>query len=141
MKKPLTERQLANLRAHAFPKGISGCPGGRSPQRMLTLALRAKLASCVPGERRTVAEKLAAVLVDLAIGGDISAFELIANRTEGSVPQRVNAGVSFSTSGQTWTLDSFRGMDDEELSRQIREAEEVIAQSRKRRPRPPEKVQ
>ncbi len=30
-KKPLTERQLANLRKHAFGKGISGNPKGRPP--------------------------------------------------------------------------------------------------------------
>ncbi|MGO1160851.1 DUF5681 domain-containing protein [Brucella sp. C7-11G] len=52
-KKPLSEKQLANLRKHAFSKGISGNPKGRPP---IADELKTAIAYLSPSALLTVEE-------------------------------------------------------------------------------------
>jgi hypothetical protein len=78
-----------NLRA--WPKGVSGNPGGRPKTAPLSQACREKLAQPVPGDPygRTYAEKIATVLAERATKGDIRAAQEIADRAEGKPRQSV----------------------------------------------------
>ncbi|GAA5657119.1 hypothetical protein Brsp06_03493 [Brucella sp. NBRC 13694] len=52
-KKPLTEKQLANLRKHAYSKGVSGNPKGRPP---IADELKTAIAYLSPSALLTVEE-------------------------------------------------------------------------------------
>lgn len=71
-----------------FKQGISGNPGGRPKQKLLTDALRNKLGEQnLQGPRNcTNAEAIAQALIHKAIKGDVRAAQEIADRTEGRVP-------------------------------------------------------
>jgi hypothetical protein len=90
MNTELSPRQLEALERNQYKPGQSGNPGGASALRSLTAALREKLAKTVRGkERQTVAEALADKLIKLAFGGSVAAHQLIFERVEGKLSERV----------------------------------------------------
>ncbi len=125
MKRPLSERQRAVLREHAFRPGHSANPGGRSIKRSVTAELRRLLQQRCPddAERRTWGRKLAEVLLCEACNGSIAAAELLLNRVEGPVRQPVDFAAPYGT---VLTLNSFSNLSLEELDREIEAAREVI---------------
>jgi hypothetical protein len=66
-----------------FTKGKTGNPGGRPKFSKLSIALRAKLASCVPNSDETYAEAFARILCKAGLRGDRKAIEFISARAEG----------------------------------------------------------
>lgn len=67
MKTELSPKQLEALERNQFRPGHSGNPGGKSATRMLRQELRAQLAEVPPGQEKSVAQQLAAKLIELAM--------------------------------------------------------------------------
>jgi hypothetical protein len=88
MKRELSPKQRETLERNAFKPGQSGNPGGQSPMRLLTSALRELLSRTYPGdpEGRTWAERIALSVAEKAVAGDTAAAKLIGERVEG-LPQ------------------------------------------------------
>ena len=77
-----------------WKKGSSGNPGGRPKSRVLSEALRSRLAQVKSGDPagRTFAEVVAANLIEIACGqgpGAVHAANEIADRIEGRAPQSI----------------------------------------------------
>ena len=88
--KPRTEAQLAVLRKHAFHKGETGNPAGRPSGFLVSNEITERLKQQVsPKDTRTKAQKIADVLIEAAMDGDIGAIKEIMDRTEGR-PKQVN---------------------------------------------------
>lgn len=81
--------RIENLRP--FLPGASGNPSGRPRTAALSHAYRSKLAELVPNDpyHRTFAQCIADRLVELAMGGNISAAQELADRAEGRARQSV----------------------------------------------------
>ena len=73
--------------ATQFRPGVSGNPAGR-PRDTLTPLLRQELCR-VGDDGRTIAERLAQVLIREALGGNFKAMKTILDRTEGRPPVSV----------------------------------------------------
>jgi hypothetical protein len=76
--------------AGRYLPGQSGNPGGRPKSAVISEALREKLAQEVNGQTR--AELVAEKAIVLAQEGSVRSLKLIADRTEGRVPQTINLG-------------------------------------------------
>ena len=101
-----------NLRP--FPKGRSGNPGGRPKGTSITAALRAELdRPCADDPAVTKAERIAAVLVDLALGGDLPAIREVLDRTEGKA-------VARQETGEPGAFEELAGKSVEELRAMLR---------------------
>lgn len=70
-----------------FKPGQSGNPAGRHRSKPITDAIKERLARISPGDPRTDAQRLADVLVDGALGGDIQFIKELLNRVEGKVAE------------------------------------------------------
>ena len=80
--------------ATRFKKGVSGNPGGRPKSRMLSEALRNRLAEAKPDdpEHRTWAEAIAANLIEIAASKSsnaIAAANEVCDRAEGRPAQHL----------------------------------------------------
>jgi hypothetical protein len=71
-----------------FKPGVSGNPAGRPRLDPITTALRQALES-TESDGRTKADRLAAVLLDMALAGDPRAIREVLDRTEGKPAQQV----------------------------------------------------
>ncbi len=85
------ENSVATARGHGpgrpWEKGQSGNAGGRPKKdRALTAALDAELDKKIG--RKTKRELVAAKVLELALGGDMTAVKFVADRTEGLPIQR-----------------------------------------------------
>jgi hypothetical protein len=69
-----------------FLPGVSGNPGGRPPGKTLGALLRAALGAD-DGAGRTRGERLAEVLVSLALDGDVRAIREVFDRVDGKPRQ------------------------------------------------------
>jgi len=76
-----------NLRP--FQPGQSGNPGGRPKTKPITDAIKERLAKIPPDDPRTDAQRVADVLVDGALAGDIQFIRELLNRVEGKVAEMV----------------------------------------------------
>jgi hypothetical protein len=94
-------------------KGQSGNPGGRPKFSKLSLALRDRLASVVPGTDETYAEAFARILCAAGLRGDKQAIEFIATRCEG-YPQ-----ASVDVKGTSRWSPEIEAMTPEELRANI----------------------
>ena len=79
-------------------KGQSGNPYGRKPlAHTLTSCIRKQLAQVEPGTGRTYEQLLAEAIVKgaikTALGGRAELAELVLDRTEGKVPQTIDATI------------------------------------------------
>ena len=76
--------------------GHSGNPGGRPASQSLNSAIRAKLDE-VRDDGQTRAQRIAAILVELAESGDLRAIREVIDRTEGRPPQSIalDTGVPY----------------------------------------------
>jgi Family of unknown function (DUF5681) len=74
-----------------WQKGVSGNPRGRPPSgTALTDLLRHQLAQTADAKgKKTRAEAIAAVLIELALAGDINAIKLLIERVDGRLPNPV----------------------------------------------------
>lgn len=77
--------RIENLRP--FQPGQSGNPGGRPKTKPITDAIKERLARISPDDPRTDAQRLADVIVDGALGGDIQFIKELLNRVEGKVAE------------------------------------------------------
>lgn len=79
-----------------FRPGHSGNPGGRPASQSLNSAIRARLDE-VRDDGQTRAQRIAAILVELAEGGDLRAIREVIDRTEGRPPQSIalDTGVPY----------------------------------------------
>ena len=78
MTKPLSEKQLAVLRKHQFVRGQSGNPGGLgSAKRLLTAALKERLARQYQDGPETWAEAIARTMCQRAVNGDVAASKTL----------------------------------------------------------------
>lgn len=68
--------------------GHSGNPGGRPSSQSLNSAIRAKLDE-MHEDGQTRAQRIAAILVELAEGGDLRAIREVIDRTEGRPAQSI----------------------------------------------------
>ena len=85
-----------------FKPGVSGNPAGRPRRDLVTTALLRMLDS-TEGDGRSKAERLAAVLLDLALAGDPRAIREVLDRTEGKAPR------------QAALIDEMSRLSDEEV--------------------------
>jgi hypothetical protein len=69
--------------------GQSGNPAGRPKGRTVGAVLRDRLAATPDDDERPLADRVTDVIVREALAGDIRFVELLLNRTEGKVPDRV----------------------------------------------------
>jgi hypothetical protein len=108
-----------------FRKGISGNPGGRPKSRLLSEALRSRLAEVKPGDPagRTYAEVVAANLIEIACAegsAAVHAASEIADRLEGRSRQQIEVADftadlrSRSDAELQFYLDNSRWPSDEE---------------------------
>ena len=106
--------RVENLRP--FLPGTSGNPAGRPRTAALSQAYRNKLAELVPNDRynRTFAQCIADRLVELAMGGNISAAQELADRAEGRARQSVEIH-------SVVLREAFERMNREELDSYARE--------------------
>ena len=65
--------------------GQSGNPGGRPKTKVVSDLIKARLARITEGDPRSDAERLAEVIVDGALEGDIQFIKELLNRVEGKV--------------------------------------------------------
>ena len=99
-KHPFKGRKLPDeLLKHRFQPGQSGNPCGRPKVKLVSQAIRARLASLVPDDPlgRTYAEKVADAIVDKAMKGQVSALSEAVDRAEGKALQSVNVNASLLT--------------------------------------------
>jgi hypothetical protein len=73
-------------RATQFKPGESGNPGGR-PKAILSDWLRREMEVLDPETQQEVAQKVARVLIQKALAGDIRAIQVLAERLEGKPQQ------------------------------------------------------
>lgn len=78
--------RIENLKP--FKPGQSGNPGGRPKGTSVTAILNRKLAE-EDDDGRTNAEKVACVILAMALEGDPRFVEMVLQRTEGKVAERV----------------------------------------------------
>jgi Family of unknown function (DUF5681) len=113
-------------KATQFRKGQSGNAGGRPKSRLLSEALRTRLAEVKPGDPagRTYAEIVAENLIEIASGegpGAVHAANEIADRIEGRARQSIEVSDttaelrSKSDEELRFYLDNYRWPTDEEL--------------------------
>jgi hypothetical protein len=99
---PLTSR---------FQPGRSGNPAGRPKGQSLTTLLRAAIQAEVDG--RTVAERIAEVMVNRAMDGDIRFIKEVLDRVDGKAPQHAaNPGPEISRIEVVYSND-WRERDDD----------------------------
>ena len=117
------KRSLANLKP--FRKGQSGNPKGRPKSITLSEALRHELAKENPKGKdgETYAERIAAVLCQAAVGGNVNAAKEIADRTEGKPRQALEVDMSV----MDWrAIAKTQGVSETDV---IREAQRIIAEA------------
>ena len=73
-------------KATRFKKGQSGNPGGR-PKAIISDWLRHELTTLDSETQEEIAQKLARVLIQRALAGDVKAIQIIADRVEGRPAQ------------------------------------------------------
>lgn len=72
-----------------WPKGVSGNPGGRPKQKLISDALRDGLAECIERGDKTGAMLIADAIMGKAIKGDVGAAIFVRDSTEGKPVQAV----------------------------------------------------
>jgi len=82
-------KSIANLIPHQFKPGQSGNPSGR-PKKLITDATRELLAKKDAATGLTNAHLVAEAQIREAIKGETAAYNAIADRTEGKVPQPIS---------------------------------------------------
>jgi hypothetical protein len=89
-----TGKPFAKGNPYAFKPGQSGNPAGRPKSRTLSEAYRALLSQPLPDDpTRTLADVVAAAMVQNAIAGDVAAAKELADRTEGKARQSIALSV------------------------------------------------
>ena len=73
-------------KATQFKPGESGNPSGR-PKAILSDWLRREMEALDPETQQEVAQKVARVLIQKALAGDVRAIQVLAERLEGKPPQ------------------------------------------------------
>ena len=104
-----------------WPKGVSGNPGGRPKQKLISAELERLLQQQAPGASgQTWASVIAESLLKQAAKGNVRAIAELANRLEGTPRQSVDVAISPS--------EYIQSLSDEELAQRIAElSEEGIA--------------
>lgn len=74
---------------HGFQPGQSGNPAGRPKSALVSAALRAQLQEPAPDAAITLAEKVAATLLQQCLKGNVKAIKEVMDRTEGKARQPV----------------------------------------------------
>lgn len=87
--------------------GQSGNPGGRPKTKVVSDLIKARLARISDDDPRTDAERVADVIVDGALGGDIQFIKELLNRVEGKVAEVILAELTPEQEGQD-ALDKLR---------------------------------
>lgn len=72
-----------------FKPGQSGNPGGRPKGTSITTILNRKLDELDPDDGKSRAEKVAEVIVREALAGDYRFVDMLLNRTEGKIADKV----------------------------------------------------
>lgn len=105
------ERRLANLRP--FKPGQSGNPNGRPRSALLSDALRRELVEQMPdAPEKTIAEGVAAKLIERALSGDVQAIKEVFDRAEGKVSQNIVADVGLTD----WrVIANVHNLDEKEI--------------------------
>jgi hypothetical protein len=104
--------RIENLKP--WPKGVSGNPGGRPKQKLISAELERLMQQQAPGESgKTWATVIAESLVRQAAKGDVRAISELANRIEGKPLQAVDLDVNSPSEIDTMT--------DEELDQRLTE--------------------
>jgi hypothetical protein len=104
--------RIENLKP--WPKGVSGNPGGRPKQKLISAELERLLQQQAPSESgKTWATVIAESLVRQAAKGDVRAISELANRIEGKPLQAVDLDVNSPSEIDTMT--------DEELDQRLTE--------------------
>lgn len=95
-----TGKPFAKGNPYAFKPGQSGNPAGRPKSRTLSEAYRALLSQPLKDDpTRTVADVVAAAMVQNAFAGDVAAAKELADRTEGKAKQGIDLTVGERVSG------------------------------------------
>jgi uncharacterized protein DUF5681 len=94
------KKLFAKGNPYAFKPGQSGNPAGRPKSRPLSEAYRALLSQPLKDDpTRTVADVVAAAMVQNAFAGDVAAAKELADRTEGKAKQGIDLTVGERVSG------------------------------------------
>jgi hypothetical protein len=107
-----------------FKPGATGNKNGRPKLTRLTDALREQIAALAPGaDEQTIAEAIAATLIQLAMSGDVQAIREIADRTEGKPKQAIDLDLQVSD----WRDEAKRyGLSETDI---LNEARLLLAES------------
>lgn len=81
-----------------FVPGISGNPDGRPKGKTITEVVRAR-AEAMGDDGKPLKEKLADVLITMAMNGDLRALELIWNYLDGKPKQEIDIGDTSEIEG------------------------------------------
>ncbi len=90
--------RIENLKP--WQPGQSGNPGGRAKSKPITDAIKERLARIQPDDPRTDAQRLADVLVDGALDGDIQFIKELLNRVEGKVAEVIVSELTPEQQGE-----------------------------------------
>jgi hypothetical protein len=113
-----------------WPKGVSGNPGGRPKQKLISAELERLLQQQAPRESgKTWAVVIAEALLRHAAKGDVRAISELANRVEGKPLQAVNLDLNSCSEIDTMT--------DEELEHRLAELRGQLQVQTNRQPAVP----
>lgn len=84
-----------NTVGNRWQKGQSGNPAGRPKSALLSDALRKQLAE-TDKDGKSVAEKVAAALIQKAKGGDVQAIREVFDRAEGKAQQSIDVEMNVT---------------------------------------------